>query len=160
YLAASAPWLQKRREPCRFQSNFWRAVRLSGIAIPPGRHAAPLSEMWAALQRRIGDDGMRRKLSRFMHVASEQGWTPSEITEQQIQKFRSLLSQKCFKSKVDRVLRNTARQWNRAATTITGWPERQLTDNSKDWKYIRPWTDFPPSYRDDVEEFVGGAEIN
>ena len=50
-------------------------------AITPARHTTPLSPEWRALQARIDDPSIRRQLSRFMHVASEQGWLPSEIND-------------------------------------------------------------------------------
>jgi len=94
-----------------------------------------------------------------MHVASEQRWSPVEITEDHIQEFRLLLGETSLKSKADKVVRNTVREWNRSVEKIKGWPSRYLIA-SKERNYILAWSTFPPSYRDEVEAFVGRAEID
>jgi integrase len=94
-----------------------------------------------------------------MHVASEQGWPPSEINDTHVLRFRQLLTSTCLKSKVDKTVRGTFKAWNAAADEIEGWPGRRLeVGGSPEWIYIRPWNTFPISYRQDVDVFVSRAE--
>jgi len=94
-----------------------------------------------------------------MHVASEQGWLPSEINDTHVMRFRQLLASTCLKSKVDKTVRNTFRAWNAAVSTIKGWPGHRLkAGDSSDWRYTLPWATFPDSYRQDVELFVRRSE--
>ena len=137
-----------------FKSHLRRALRIVGFTITPARHTTPLAADWTALQARINDARLRRQLSRFMHVASEQGWLPSEINDTHVMRFRQLLSSTCLKGKVDKTVRNTVRSWNAAVGDIEGWPGCHLAGYSSDWRYIRPWKTFPVSYRQDVDLFV------
>jgi hypothetical protein len=139
-----------------FTCYLWRALKLTGHPVSPFRYApANLSEPWAALQAKLKDLRVRKKLSRFMHLASERAWSPSEVTEPHLHEFRLVLAQTCLKSKADKTFRNTVRAWNLAVETIDGWPSRCLDGGvRRDWTYILPWSKFPSSYRDDVEAFI------
>jgi integrase len=144
-----------------FKSNLWRALRLAGLTVPYARHTAPLLQSWAALQAKITDLSMRRKLSRFIHLASARGCSPSDVTDEHIREFRSHLGETCLKSKVAKVIRNTVREWNRAVENIEGWPARRLNVGAVDkWHYALPWSAFPQGFRDEVETFVGRQELD
>jgi len=142
-----------------FKSHLRRALRLAGYTITPARHSTPLSPTWSALQKQIDNLSIRRQLSRFMHVASEQGWLPSAINDTHISRFRQLLSSTCLKSKVDKTVRNTFKAWNVAVATIQGWPGRHLSVRGvPNWRYALPWSTFPVSYRQDVDLFLRRSE--
>jgi integrase len=142
-----------------FKSHLRRALRLAGYTITPARHTTPLSPDWAALRTRLDDLHLRRQLSRFMHVASEQGWPPSEINDTHVLRFRQLLTSTCLKSKVDKTVRGTFKAWNAAVDTIEGWPSLRLeAGHSSDWSYVRPWNEFPATFRKDVESFVNRGD--
>jgi hypothetical protein len=145
-----------------FRSNLWRALKLTGHSVPPGRYApADLSEPWAALQAKIEDPVMRDKLCRFMHVASGLGWSPFEITEAQLDEFRSVLAATCLKSKARQTFRKTVLAWNFAVETVPGWPCRRLDGGvRRDSGYILTWSDLPSSYPRSVEAFISGFDFD
>jgi integrase len=142
-----------------WQSNLRRALRLAGLPITPAHCTSPLSAPWLELQASIHDDpDTRRKLSRFMHVASEKGWMPCEISDDHIDRYHALLRATCIKSKRDKTVRNTIRAWNRAVTTVPGWPQQILHATANEWYYSLPWSKLPVRYREDVETFLARGE--
>jgi len=144
-----------------WQSNLRRALRLAGLTITPAHCTAPLSAPWLKFQAGIQAPDIRRNLSRFFHVASAQGWGPDEISDDHIGRYRDLLRATCIKSRRDKTVRNTIRAWNRAVTTVPGWPQKPLQTNSNHWYYGLAWSKLPASYREDVEAFVArGGETD
>jgi len=145
------------------KSNFRRALRLAGFDVMPGRHVTPLTPAWQRLMASFSGDRMAIKLSRFAHVASEHGWEPQDIGPGHLHQFRVLLSSTNIGSKTDRVLRDMAATWSFGVKSLPGWPKADLgRPPGRERFYIRPWSDFPASFREDVEAFITrkGASFN
>jgi len=154
-LSAAKLGFKTANSRAAFISNFWRAVRLAGVDVLPGRHLTPLSPAWDDLYALLPELKAQLRLSRFFHFSTEQSWLPEEIGDEHIHRYREELRRTCARSKADKLARYVVRGWNAAAETIQGWPQRRLEAGfNADRFYILPWSAFPGSYRDDVEAFL------
>ena len=154
-----------------YKSNLRRALSLAGLTIMPGRHVTPLSLQWRELLDRVPDsvtgDGeprtnsIRIRLSRFAHVASERDWAPEAVGPHHLDRFGELLCETCLGSKCTRVVRETAAAWAEAQSKIPGWPANDLGNPERqEHGYALAWTDFPDSFRADVEAFVARDDLD
>ena len=136
----------------------------------PGRHLTPLSAQWQALLDSIPeivtstglrDNPMRIRLSRFAHVASEQGWLPDDVGPTHLEWFAVLLTETCLNSKCTRMVRETAAAWSEARAEIPGWAQNELgKPGRQDHGYALAWTDFPASFQADVDAFVARDDLD
>lgn len=141
-----------------FRSNLRRGLRLAGLRVMPGSHRTPPEGEWGALTDRLKsiDPFLHAALSRFVHIASQQGWQASEVGPGHFERFSVLLETECVKSKVKSTLRKTRSAWDRARTLVPGWPQQVLAEpRSNPRFYARPWSDFPPTLEVDARRFVG-----
>jgi integrase len=144
-----------------YMSNLRRALRLAGVTVMPGRHVTVLSPEWQALFSQATDMPTRIGLSRFVHVASEEGWQPKEIGQKHLDRFRHLLGETCMGSKCAKVVRNTVRAWTGAQKAIPDWPTGKLVHSQRgDHGYSLNWSDFPASFRADVDAFVSRDDLD
>jgi integrase len=141
-----------------FQSNLRRALRLAGITVMPGRHQEPLRPPWSDLadRARAQDDGfLWPAISRFMHYLSSQCVDPNDVNEHVFARFAEDLRRTCLGSKVDQVVRNTARAWKKAQQVIPAWPEATLGYRPrKSTIPLLPWSDFPATLEQDAQAFL------
>lgn len=136
-----------------FKSNLRRALRLAGHDIMPGRHVTPLSPEWSKLVAMLNGKPIAIKLSRFAHVASEQGWKPEEITQAHLLRFGALLRETNLTSKVDKLVRGTVAAWAYGRRHYPDWPSIDLGAPAAETRfYALPWSAFPSSFAQDVEE--------
>lgn len=153
-----------------YKSNLRRALKLAGMMVMPGRHVTPLSAEWQALLDSIPevvtstglrDNAMRIRLSRFAHVASDQGWSPETVGIAHLERFHALLRETCLTSKCTRVVRETAAAWSEARAKVSGWPQNELGNPERQKHgYALAWAEFPDSFRADVEAFVARDDLD
>ena len=154
-LSAARLGLKSVASLAAFKSNLRRALRLAGIDVMPGRHVTPISDEWSLLLARVDDRSIRMRLSRFVHVASHQGWRPAEVGPEHIERFRSIMLNTNLGSKTEKVIRNTVGAWHAAHTLVPGWPEQDIgRQPGSDHYYSLPWSAFPPSLEEDVRRFL------
>ncbi|MDE2343395.1 MAG: site-specific integrase, partial [Betaproteobacteria bacterium] len=138
-----------------FKSNLRRALRLAGHDIMPGRHVTPLSPEWSKLVAMLNGAPIAIKLSRFAHVASEQGWEPEEITPVHLVRFGTLLRETNLTSKADKLVRGTVAAWAHGRRHCPDWPSIDLGAPPAETRfYALPWSAFPTSFAQDVEEWL------
>ncbi len=141
-----------------FQSNLRRALRLAGIRVMPGRHQEPLRPPWSdfADRARAQDDGfLWPAISRFVHYLSARGVDPHDVDEHVFARFAEDLRRTCLGSKVNQVVRNTARAWKKAQQVIPTWPEATLGYRPRKGTIpLLPWSDFPATLEQDAQAFL------
>jgi integrase len=141
-----------------FRSNLRRALRLAGVTVMPGRHQTPLSAVWSDLAARArgqDDPFLWTAMSRFVHYLSVAAIGPDDVDDGVFAQFGIDLRTTGLNSKTDKIVRNTARAWNRARQTIPGWPLVTLTVVCRKSDVpLLPWSDFPPSLEEDVRRFL------
>ena len=144
-----------------FKSNLRRALRLAGHDIMPGRHVTPLSPAWSRLLNQLNGAPIGIKLSRFAHVASEQGWEPEAITQAHLQRFDDILRRTNLGSKADKLVRGTVAAWAHGRRYCPGWPAVDLGAPPAETRfYALPWSAFPASFVEDIERYLARPEAD
>ena len=146
-----------------FRSNLRRGLRLAGIEIMDGKARNLLQPPWSQLAERI--QGVQPflwiPLSRFIHFASAQGWGAVEIDARAFEQFQLAIYATSLDSKAEKTVRNTAKAWDLARATITGWPQADLGYQRRRAEcVIRPWSDFPSSLEADAKAFVTRDDLD
>lgn len=122
-----------------------------------------LSPCWAAVRARIPSQSIRWSLEPFIHYANKEGIAPSEAGDQTCAAFCEHRMATSFRSTLEKGLRQAKRDWNRfrVAAPDLGLPEVTL-DPSRLRVLPVKRTEFPPSFREDVDRYIewcGGKDI-
>jgi integrase len=157
-LAAVTPATHGLR-PARWantRSLLGRAMRLTGTDLLPGRSTAPLTPVWRGLAGRLKPvKALEIGLGRLMRFCSTQGIAPEEVDDTAFERFRVALEQTSLVRHPERVHRDTAYCWNRAATTVPGWPAKRLmVPRRAKQPYVLPPEAFPASFRADLAAWL------
>ena len=136
-----------------------RSLALAGLAATgvPGirrQHAADLSVPWAGLRDVLPDMAFKTGLSRFMRHCSMANIPPDRVSAAVFADFGSTLSAGTLVKDPPKVLRTTARLWNRAVAEIAGWPGLVLPVEPRTHQYALDWSEFPESFQADAAAFL------
>ena len=118
-------------------------------------NGTPLASEWAQLYRQLPDKRMRNGLSRFIHYASRLEHIPNRVDQALLDRFVADLEVSGEVANVAHRHRDTAVLWNRAVSTIPGWPQTMLVEPSVDRarKHL-PWEAFSREFRRDVDRYL------
>ncbi|MBI0436013.1 site-specific integrase [Roseomonas sp. KE0001] len=156
-----------------FQPARWRNIRSlvsaalarTGQIIVPARLDLPPSPAWAALLAQLTSLDTRCRMGRLARYCTRQGLQPEQVDDAVLAAFRTALEQGSLVADPARCQRETALQWNRAATAHPAWPQQRLTVPDHRLYYSPPWSSYPPSLLQDVEAWCAalrggdGADI-
>ncbi|MBK8686882.1 MAG: tyrosine-type recombinase/integrase [Betaproteobacteria bacterium] len=119
---------------------------------------APLAPEWQALYDQLPDKRSRNGLSRFIHYASRLGVTPDHVDQQILDRFVGELEASGEVAHVAHRHRDTAVLWNRAVSTIPGWPQTMLAEPTVDrtGKRLAPGR-LHPELQSDVDRYLRWA---
>ncbi|MDR3517506.1 MAG: hypothetical protein P4M00_17005, partial [Azospirillaceae bacterium] len=136
-----------------------RSLALAGLAETgvPGirrQHAASLSAAWAGLRDALPDMAFKTGLSRFMRHCSVANIPPDQVSEAVFAEFGTTIRTGTLVKDPQKVLRTTARLWNRAAAEIDGWPRLVLPVELRPRQYAFEWSEFPLSFQADAAAFL------
>jgi integrase len=138
-----------------FKSNLLRGLRLAGVTVMPARHRPQLSGDWGTLVAALPDKNLQTAMSRFVHVASDNRWTPEEVGPEHLQRFREIVDATCLKSKRNRMIRNTVGAWRKAQVLVPEWPRQDIEPHPRPTRnYVLPWSELPKSFKASVDAFV------
>ena len=122
--------------------------------VMPGRHNAPLSPAWQIIYDRVGATPSRWKLSKVAHWLSAREIDPDAVTQDHLEEFLQALRQTTLSKNPEAIWRGTAWAWNAAVREVPGWPQVLVAIPSRKQTYTLPWTDFPDTFRTDVEGYL------
>jgi hypothetical protein len=126
----------------------------TGAAKIPGRYQEPLAPGWATLFADLDGKQLRLGLSRFAHWAGAQGFEPGQVDDAVLEMFLADLRDGGIIKNPRRLHKVACILWNRAATEIPTWPNRQLTVPNYSRAYIKPWEIFPASLKADYDAYL------
>ncbi len=162
-MTAAKLGMKTKEALAAYKSNLRRALKVAGVTIMPGRSRDKLSANWQSLADRLQTECPFAwpALSRFVHYASEQGWEHNAIDCMAFKRFALDLRTTCLTSKAEKTLRNTARAWVAAQSSVPDWPKAKLGYQPKRRAAkTRPWTDFPAALLAEALEFVQAGSNN
>ncbi|MBK9703153.1 MAG: site-specific integrase [Betaproteobacteria bacterium] len=119
---------------------------------------SPLAPEWQALYHRLRDKRSRNGLSRFINYVNRLDVAPERVSQQLLDRFVAELEASGEVAQVARRHRDTAVLWNRAVSTIPGWPQTMLAEPTVDRtrKHL-PWDTFTPEFQNDVDRYLRWA---
>lgn len=120
------------------------ALRGRGGLVPP----------WVELWDFLPADQLRWRLSRFFKFLSLCGYDRMDLGDDLVPRFRDWLETATTAKNPESVVKETVRAWNRAVTSVPGWPQQPLTDIWRRETYTRPWDALPASFRGDAEAWL------
>ncbi|WP_409561748.1 tyrosine-type recombinase/integrase [Hyphomicrobium sp. MC8b] len=96
------------------KSRVRTAFRLAKPCIATSNSKLPLRAEWRLFRTGLAVRDLR-STSRLVHFANAQVWSPQDITDGHIERFKSHLCEEALVVKWDDVVRGTIRSWNRIA---------------------------------------------
>jgi hypothetical protein len=138
----------------RVRSLTLAALRDLGVDMMPGRDVGGVSPAWKDLRERISVTSVRLGLSRFMSFCTRNGIEPDAVAVDSFEAFSISLKTRSLKTNPEALYRATVQFWNRAAETVSGWPQVQISVERHPRFYSLDWNAFPPSFVADVEAFL------
>jgi hypothetical protein len=135
------------------KSEILFALRHLGL-VEKGSYLAPLSFDWKALWEALPDKYARTALSRFFRYCSAQGIVPAKVTDEIATTFLTALKNETLVKHPRVTHQNLCRVWNRMARDVPGWPNVVLEVPRYADHYILSWSEFPTSFREDVERYL------
>ncbi len=93
-----------------------------------------------------------------MSFCSARGIAPNAVDATTFVAFDGALETESLSHKPATLSRRTRKLWNQAADTIPGWLAARVIIPAQPRLYSLSWTDFPPSFQDDVEAYLNRVE--
>jgi integrase len=120
--------------------------------ISPGRNRNKLLPEWDLLSSELGSRSDKIALSRILHFLSVRGIHPAQVTRTIFEEYHAHLDDSLLKRPVESFAL-TVRAWRRAAVTIAGWPNVDVSvpDRRKHW--VLGWDAFPDSLHRDCQKW-------
>ncbi len=143
----------KARRWIDVRSLVLRALKLARVTQSPVERDQPLSPAWAQLVALLTDKRARLGLSRAIRLFSARGREPDTIGDADFDDLRAQIAGDWAYRDQAAAHRSACMIWNECAASIPDWPKQTVTVPSlnRSVNYKLPWTNFPPSFRADVE---------
>ena len=143
------------------RSNLLAAVRHFLATENTVRRRKRLSSNWQCIYSQLPDKRFNSGLSRFVHFNSDHQIDPGDVNDEAVSTFVQDMTNNSFipDKKRNDIHRRTTRLWNEVSSTISDWPDQQLTmpDNRKP-RNTYPLTDFPTSFQENVIAYLSWLE--
>jgi hypothetical protein len=130
------------------------ALKLSGLAIMPGRRLHPLAPAWAALAATLRNRYERAMLSRLMRWASAETIDPAHLDQAVVDRFGAALMQDSFHQNPRDCWRRTVVAWNAAVEGVSGWPQQRFVPPPGRERYALPLEAFPAAFQADAQAWL------
>ena len=130
-----------------------KAFRATGCFVAPGAYNTPFTPDYEALAKSITSKALRYGLSRFMHVASENGWPSADIANEHFDRYEAELETRLACKSSKREAKRTRQLWNQAVETVPGWPTTKVSTGKKQEGYCFAWSAFPEPLKEAVDAY-------
>jgi hypothetical protein len=120
----------------------------------PGRQDSALGPSWEALLVQLEPRYQRAAVVAGLRWLSGQGIGPDRVTLDDVERFMDVLRTQSLRPKPEDVCRRFIGAWNKAVESVPGWPAIALTWVSRKAVRSLPWSDFPASFKADVDRWL------
>jgi integrase len=136
-----------------------KAVKRAGFKCMAGRSREPLAPEWEALRALLPNRHVQSGLSRLMAFCTARGIGPTAVCADTFVQFGEEVQNYSLSRDPGGLYRDTCKLWNLAVSTILEWPQCQVPVLDRRRDFALTLDDFPSSFRQDVENFLGrGAD--
>ena len=130
--------------------------------ILPGRQTAPLLREWQALFAPLSRNRAAglRAMARYLSVRNVR---PDAVTAEDFEAYHKAIVSDRLRAKPEETWDAIVWTWNACKREASGWPDIEIPREIRREVYIRPWSDFPPSLKADVDAFLlrlSGADLS
>lgn len=143
-----------RQSFLNLRSLVGKALDAAGIDTIAVRCRTPLAPAWAALLDRVGDFRMRQALARPLQLLSAAGVEPHDIDQATVDALARAIEERQVLRRPRAAHRDFVRHWNRARTSVPGWPQVELRIDDRRNRYLLPPESFLPALRTDIAEWL------
>ena len=132
-----------------------RANFRAAIVDPAPTRPRQYAPEWAALRGLLPDQQMRAGLCRFTGFCHDHGISPSAVCDAVFDQFLEDMESKQNLPQPRQCHRRSAHLWNKAAATIRGWPQIQVTlPNYRRPRQSLPINRYPSSLQDELTAYL------
>ncbi|RVT89281.1 hypothetical protein EOD42_25490 [Rhodovarius crocodyli] len=127
-----------------------------GVLTLPNRIAEPPSDAWQALLARVSGKSEIAMLGRFARCCTLLDVEPDQVNDSFMARYRTELVERSLVCEPEKVVRESAIAWNKASTSVEGWPRITLTVPNNSLYYTPGWATYPATLVADVERWLAG----
>src|SRR5262249_6010262 len=138
-----------------------RAIALAR-RILPSRTVAPVSPEWEALAAGLAFH-RRVTLLPLLRFLSARAIGPGQLVSADLTAYRDAIFNDRLRKKPQQTWDHLTWVWNGCAGKLEGWPTMTIERPSRRETYVLSWPAFPPSLKDDVDQFLdrlGGVDAS
>jgi hypothetical protein len=126
------------------------------------RQTAPLLRKWEALFAPLSRNRAAglRAMARHLSVRNVR---PDEVTVAHLEAYHKAIISDRLRAKPEETWDAIVWTWNACQREVSGWPDIEIPREIRREVYVRPWSDFPPSLKADVDAFLlrlSGADLS
>lgn len=136
------------------RSSVGKVLDLYGLTTIAGRRSTALSPEWQARRHSLHDPELERGLIYLMRYCSAEGIAPEQVNDAVA---AALLADMLVNIRIDRPRQNHQRAlklWNKAGTTIHGWPQTELQVPQYSKTYSPGWKIYPPTLPAETQAYI------
>lgn len=130
------------------------ALKHAGVRTMVRGRRQPLALAWQALRVQLPDKRFEYGLSRFMGFCTLHRIAPENVDATVLKRFELEIENYSLAKKPEQIYRATCVLWNKATKAVPGWPDVEAPVPNRTRRYSLAWTDFPASFRTDVEAYL------
>jgi integrase len=134
------------------RSRFGKALALARPMLP-GRAKAPLLPEWKQLLASLARNRATSLTALARHLGV-QGIRPVDVTFADLEAFHEAIVNDRLRGKPEQTWDMIVWTWNACRREIKDWPDIEIPRPIRREIYVRSWSDFPTSLKDDVDRFL------
>ena len=119
-----------------------------------GRSAQPILPEWEILAAKLPLNRRFRLMAMFRFL-SARGKKPAEVTLADLETYRDGILNDRLRNRPEKTWDALTWTWNVSERDIEGWPPIVFERPSRREIYVLPWSTFPPSFKQDVDRYLG-----
>ncbi len=143
-----------RQSFLNLRSLLGKALDAAGIATIAVRCRTPLAPAWGALLDGVGDCRMRQALARPLQLLSSVGIEPDDLDQSRADALFLAIEERQVLRRPRLAHCAFVRHWNRARTSVPGWPQLELRIDDRRNRYVLPAESFLPTLRADIADWL------
>ena len=133
--------------------SLFRASLELTTELMPSRQSTPVLASWENLVSPLPRSRRYRVLPMLRYL-SEKHISPDKVTLEDIEAFRTQIVENRLRANPEKTWDGMIWAWNNCLKEVPGWPHFEIPREDQRVVYVRQWSDFPPSLKEDVDLYL------